>query len=133
MQTSVSASSSHQIFIETSQPGLLPIRSNKRPGQATAISGPSRKFLILRTARLTAAVDGQAAQTGLAAELPNSGVSLFGELAGGRKDEGGALPRRPLDRRWRMGRTRRPYCQCPFGASPSKSFLLNGRDGGAVE
>ncbi len=84
----------HQDFdSNSSSPRRWPIRSSRRPGQATTISTPSRRPLHLREGA-DAAVNGQAAQAGLASQGVDGGMGLFGQLAGGRKDQGAQLAAR---------------------------------------
>ena len=72
--------------MSSSRASRWPIRSSRRPGQATTISAPGAQAFDLRE-RADAAVDGQAAQPGLAAQVGDGDVGLFGQLAGGREDQ----------------------------------------------
>ena len=61
-------------------------RSSRRPGQATAISRPGPQAFDLRHGA-DAAVDGQAAEAALLAQLLEGGMGLFSQLTRGREHE----------------------------------------------
>ncbi len=81
-----SASSMTSISIEFRLSAFWLYRSSRRPGQATAISSAGAQAFDLRHGA-DAAVDGQAAEAGLLAQLLECGMGLFSQLAGGREDE----------------------------------------------